>query len=274
MKGVVIEQTGGPDVLQYQTSLPIPSPGENEVLIKNSYIGLNYIDTYYRTGLYSPKPEILGCEAEGTVVRVGTGETHGLQPGDRVVYMAPSGTYAEFTCAPSLRVVKVPSGIPDTHAVAAFLQGLTALVLIREAHPVQKGDWVLVHAAAGGCGLWLCQLLRMVGARTIGTASSREKLELAQKFGAGWTVDYTAENVVERVDEITDGQGVIAVFDGVGKVTFDADLEMLSRKGSLVSFGNASGDVPPFHIRYVVIRLLPLDFIQLNCWRRERFADI
>ncbi|KAI9779393.1 MAG: NADPH:quinone reductase [Peltula sp. TS41687] len=286
MRGIQISTTGPPSVLQHQASLPIPHPGPNEVLIQNTYIGVNFIDTSFRTGQYPcTLPAILGCEAGGTIARVGGGgDTYGLQPGDRVVYMAPAnGAYAEYTAAPAKYVVKIPEGMPASTstststsgsgsgsasasadasavavAVAGFVQGLTALTLIREAHAVQRDDWVLVHAAAGGCGLWLCGLLRAVGARTIGTASSGEKLELARRAGAAFTVDYTVEDVVGRVKEITGGQGVVAVFDGVGKDTFDADLEMLGRKGTLVSFGNSSGDVEPLHLRRLAAKNLKL----------------
>lgn len=282
MKGVLVEQTGGPEVLQYRTDLPVPEPREGEVLVKNAYIGVNYIDTYvvdnsytsretgpgccslelilmvwsanryYRTGLYSsPKPEILGREAEGTIVAVGPGETYSLKVGDRVVWMGASG-YAEYSAVPALRTVKIPAQMPPTHAVAALIQGLTALSLVRESYPVRRGDWVLVHAAAGGCGLWLCQLLRAIGARTIGTASTAEKRALAERNGAEFTIDSSAQDFVEQVMRLTDGEGVIAVFDGVGKDTFDADLEVVARKGTVVSFGNASGDVLPFSIRWVV----------------------
>lgn len=281
MKGVLIEKTGGVEVLQYKTNLPIPTPKEGQVLIKNEFIGINYIDTYvtrcselqhtscifmtdettsyFRSGLYpAPKPEILGREAEGTVVGVSSsGNNYGIKENDRVVYMA-TGSYAEYTCAPAAKVHKVPSGIKPSIAAASLLQGLTALTLIREAYAVQKGDWILVHAAAGGVGLWLCQLLRAVGAKVIGTASTPEKIELAQKNGGQYMINYSHENVVEKVKELTNGDGVAAVFDGVGKSTFDMDLELLALKGSLVSFGNASGAVPPFAIAKLSAKNLKL----------------
>ncbi|KAK5168489.1 hypothetical protein LTR04_006657 [Oleoguttula sp. CCFEE 6159] len=249
MKGVIIEKTGGTDVLQYKTDLPVPQPKEGEILVKNDYIGINYIDTYFRTGLYPTGgfPYTLGREAEGTVVSTGSGNTFNLSTGDRVVWLA-TGAYAEYTAAPATHAIKIPDAVPETHAAAALLQGLTALTLIREAHHVQKGDWVLVHAAAGGVGLWLCQLLRAVGAKTIGTASTAEKIELAKKNGADHMIDYSKDDVVSKVKELTDGKGVVAVFDGVGKTTFDASMECLARKGSMVSFGNASGAVPPVTI--------------------------
>jgi NADPH:quinone reductase-like Zn-dependent oxidoreductase len=249
MKGVIINRTGGTDVLEYQTDLPVPSPKEGEILVKNDFIGINYIDTYFRTGLYPPPsyPYTLGREAEGTIVSTGPGDTHGLHPGTRVVWMGEGG-YAEYTATPAAKATRLPDGIPPRVGAAALLQGLTALTLVREAHAVRPGDWVLVHAAAGGTGLWLCQLLRGIGARTIGTASTDEKVALAARAGADHVVNYSREDVKSRVAELTDGQGVVAVFDGVGKDTFDLSLDVLARKGSLVSFGNASGAVPPVTI--------------------------
>jgi NADPH2:quinone reductase len=190
---------------------------------------------------------MLGRESEGTIVATGPGETFNLQTGDRVVCLSAS-TYAEYTAAPASSSTKIPDSIPPKIAAGALLQGLTALTLIREAHAVKKGDWVLVHAAAGGTGLWLCQLLKAVGARTIGTASTAEKVELASKAGAEEVINYSHEDVKKRVDALTDGKGVIAVFDGVGKSTFDLSLDCVARKGSLISFGNASGAVPPLAI--------------------------
>ena len=267
MKGILIEKTGGTEVLQYKTDLPVPSPKEGEILVKNTFIGINYIDTYFRSGLYTtPKPEILGREAEGHIVSAGPGNTYDLSTGDHVVGMA-SSTYAEYTAMPAAKAIKIPKDIPESHAAAAILQGLTALTLVRETHPVKKGDWVLVHAAAGGVGLWLCQILRAIGAKTIGTASTADKIKLAKENGAGEMIDYSHENVVERVKELTGGEGVAAVFDGVGKSTFDDSLECVARKGTMVSFGNASGAVPPFTIAYVDLFLLSLSRTRL-----ERFG--
>jgi len=275
MVAIQMEKTGGTEVLQYKTDVPVPQPEEGQILVKNDFVGVNYIDTsvappsshpthcqktheltlrfqlnsYFRTGLYpTPSlPYILGREASGTILATGGGNTYGLKAGDRIVYMHTS-TYAAYTAAPSLHALKIPDGVSSEDACAALLQGLTALTLIRESYRVQKGDWVLVHAAAGGVGLWLCQLLRAVGARTIGTASTKEKVELARKFGAEVVVDYSHEDVVQRVKEVTGGKGCAAVFDGVGKETFDVSMECLARKGTLASFGNASGAVPPLTI--------------------------
>lgn len=205
--------------------------------------------SYFRTGLYPAPhwPYTLGRESEGTIVSVGSGETYGLHPGDRVVVLSES-TYGEYTAAPAAKATKIPADLPPKIASAALLQGLTALTLIREAHHVKKGDWVLVHAAAGGTGLWLCQLLKAVGANTIGTASTAEKVALATRAGATHVINYSEEDVKTRVDSLTSGRGVIAVFDGVGKSTFDLSLDCVARKGSLISFGNASGAVPPLAI--------------------------
>ncbi|KAG4415397.1 hypothetical protein IFR04_011446 [Cadophora malorum] len=249
MKGVLIEETGGVEVLQYKTDLPVPSPKAGEVLVKNDFIGVNYIDTYFRTGLYpAPKPEILGREAEGTIVAVGDGDILNLKVGDRVVWLGTSA-YAEYSAAPAAKTHILPSELSPGIAAASILQGLTALTLIREAYHVQKDDWVLVHAAAGGVGLWLCQLLKAVGARTIGTASTSEKIELAKKNGAEFMINYKEEkDLVGKVKDLTGGAGVHAVFDSTGKDQFENDLEVVARKGTVVSYGNSSGAVPPFTI--------------------------
>nr|POE72072.1 putative quinone oxidoreductase [Quercus suber] len=250
MKGVIIEKTGGVDVLQYKTDVPIPELKEGQVLVKNDIVGINYIDTYFRTGLYpAPSfPYILGREGAGTIVSTASsGELYGLKQGDRVVYLAEAA-YAEYTPAAAAKVYKLPDSVDSTTAAAALLQGLTAVTMIRQSYHVNSGDWVLVHAAAGGTGLWLVQLLRAVGANIIGTASTEEKIALARKAGAQHLINYSKEDVKTKVDELTKGEGVIAVFDGVGKSTFDLSLDCLARNGSLVSFGNASGAVPDVKI--------------------------
>jgi NADPH:quinone reductase len=204
---------------------------------------------YFRTGLYPVDkfPYTLGRDGEGRVVSIGPGNSHGFKVGDRVVWLAVD-SYAEYVIVPAVKVAHIPTELPEGVAVASLLQGLTALTMVRESHPVKKGDWVLVQAAAGGVGLWLCQILRAIGAKTIGTASTSEKIELAKKNGADFMIDYSKEDIAAKVKELTDGKGVIAVFDGVGKSTFDASLESLARKGTMVSFGNASGAVPPLTI--------------------------
>lgn len=249
MKGVLCVREGGPEVLEYKTDLPVPQPGKGQVLIKNSSMGINYIDTYFRSGIYpAPKPEILGRDGEGEIVAVGEGDVYDLKKGDHVVWMGTGG-YAEYTAVNALHVARIPKGIPDTIAVAALLQGLTALTMIRESHHTKAGEFCLVHAAAGGVGLWLCQLLKALGARVIGTASTAAKIEEAKKAGAEFMIDYSQEkDLVAKVMEITGGKGVDAVFDGVGKDTFEDDLKVVKRKGTVVSFGNASGTVPPLAI--------------------------
>ncbi|KAF2744240.1 NAD(P)-binding protein [Sporormia fimetaria CBS 119925] len=250
MKAVIVEKTGDVDVLHYRTDVPVPQPGDGQVLVKNEFIGINYIDTYFRTGLYpTPLPYTPGREAAGTIAATGPSNVPSdLSPGTRVAYMGAQ-TYAEYTVALASATVPLPSSISTKTAAAALLQALTALTLIRESHPVQRGDWILVTAAAGGVGLWLCQLLKAVGARTIAVASSEEKRNLAKENGAEVTIGYfedDREKMAEEVMRITGEEGVAAVFDSVGKDTFDTVLKCVRRKGSLVSFGNASGPVTGF----------------------------
>jgi NADPH2:quinone reductase len=195
---------------------------------------------YYRSGLYpAPKPEILGREAEGTIVSTGSGNLYNLKVGDKVVWLGTTA-YAEYSSVPAAKAYALPSSLKPSVAAAAALQGLTALTLIREAYEVKKGDWVLVHAAAGGVGLLLCQMLRAVGARVIGTASTEAKLELAKQNGAEVVVNYKEEkDFVGKVKEITGGLGVQVVYDSTGKDQFENDLEVVARKGTVVSYGNS-----------------------------------
>ena len=238
MKAVQITKNGGIDVLEH-VDTPVPKPSPTQVLIKNEYAGINYIDTYFRTGLYpAPKfPLILGREAAGEVVACGAEANPSFAPGTKVVYMEP-GAYAEYSAISASNVVAIPDGVSTETAAAAYLQGLTAWTLIRESANVQEDQWTLVHAAAGGVGSLLVQMLRGVGAKIIATASTDEKLALAKKYGADYTVN-SNDDVVAKVKEITGGHGIDAIFDGVGKATFDADLEMIAMKGNLISFGNA-----------------------------------
>ncbi len=227
--------------------------GELPVLTSDS-------SSYFRSGLY-PVPQfpyVLGCETEGTVVKTGGGDLSGLKEGDRVVIWPRSNAYAEYTAAPTISAARLPVGLPPKLGAAAFLQGMTALTLIREAYHVQRGDWVLVHAAAGGTGQWLCRLLREAGATTIGTTSTPEKAERARLAGAAHVIDYGREDVGARVAELTGGRGVAAVFDGVGQATFDVSLGCLARKGTMVSFGNSSGAVPPQPLTKLVPKNLRL----------------
>jgi len=251
MKGVWIEKTGGTEVLQYRTDIPVPEPKEGEVLVKNEFIGINYIDTYYRSGLYPlPKvPYILGREGSGTIAAIGPSSIpEDLKVGARVVYLG-EGAYAEYTTVTTKYTVPIPDEIDTKIAAASILQALTALSLIREAHKVEKGEWILVTAAAGGVGLLLCQLLKSVGAKTIAAASSEEKRKLAKENGADVTIGYHEEDreqFVKEILDITGGEGVAAAFDSVGKATFDSVLKVIARKGTLASYGNASGAVTDF----------------------------
>lgn len=253
-KAVVVETTGGPEVLQVRTDYPVPQPTEGQVLVKNSISGINYIDTYFRTGLYpSPKPEILGREAAGTIVAVGPGAPtpHGLKVGDRVVWMKTSG-YAEYTAVDAGAAVKLPDGVSDEDIVASFLSGLTVLSLVKETYTVKKGDVVLVHAAAGGAGFLMVQILKDLGAVVIGTAGGPEKVALVKSLGADHVIDYRSEegkDWVKVVKEITNGRGVDVVYDSVGKDTWEGSLDAVKKKGFVCWFGNASGPVPAFPIQ-------------------------
>jgi NADPH2:quinone reductase len=253
MKAVLVEQTGGPEVLQYKTSYPVPTPKEGQLLVRNNICGVNYIDTYFRTGLYaSPKPEILGREGAGTVVALGP-NTSGFQVGDRVAWMGTSG-YAEYTAAPAAKTVKIPEGVSDEDIMASFLSGLTTLAFATETYAVQKGDWVLLHAAAGGAGILMTQILKNIGANVIGTAGGPEKCALVKSLGADVVIDYRSEegkDWVKLVKEATGGRGVDVVYDSVGKDTWEGSLEAVKRKGTIVWFGNASGPVPPLPLPYV-----------------------
>jgi NADPH2:quinone reductase len=247
MKAIVVEKTGGPEVLELKTAHPVPTPQEGQLLVKNSISGVNFIDTYFRTGLYaSPKPEILGREGAGTVQAIGP-NTSGFKVGDRVAWLATQG-YAEYTAAPANKAVKIPDGLSDEDVMASFLSGLTVLSFIKETYPVQKGEWVLVHAAAGGAGFLMTQILKTIGAKVIGTAGGPEKCALVKSLGADVVIDYRSEegkDWVKLVKEATGGKGVDVVYDSVGKDTWEGSLEAVKRKGTIVWFGNASGPVPP-----------------------------
>lgn len=244
MKSVSISKNGGIEVLDY-ADVPVPTLKEGQVLVRNQFAGVNFIDTYFRTGLY-PSPFFplpLGREGAGEIVTAhpSVSSLPQAKEGLRVVYMSTTGegTYAEFTAVPASIVVPIPDGLSAEKAAAGYLQGLTAWTFVRESANVQPGQWTLVHAAAGGVGLLLVQMLRSVGAKVIGTASTDEKLELVKKNGADYTINSKTEDLVAKVKEITGGYGIDAIFDGIGKTTFDADLEMIALKGNLISFGNA-----------------------------------
>ena len=243
-----IHQTGGPEVLQWD-EIDLADPGEGEVRVRQTAVGLNYIDTYHRSGAY-PLPELphaIGMEGAGVIEAVGPGVTE-FREGDRVAYANPPvGAYAEARNMPWHRLVKLPGDIDDKVAAAMMLQGMTVEYLIRRTYTVQKGDPVLFHAAAGGVGLIACQWLNHLGATVIGTVGSEEKAELAKAHGCHHTILYREENFVDKVKELTDGKGVPVVYDGVGKDTFDGSLDSLQPRGLMVLFGAASGPVPEFN---------------------------
>jgi NADPH:quinone reductase len=244
MQAIQVKAPGGPEVLTL-TDLPIPKPKPNEVVIKISAAGVNFIDVYVREGRYStPVPFVNGQEAAGTVSEVG-GEVKSLKPGDRVAYTSILGSYAEFAAVPANRAVKIPQGITDQQAAAAMLQGMTAHYLANSTYPLKKGETALVHAAAGGVGLLLVQMAKNIGARVIGTAGSEEKAKLAREAGADEVILYDRQDFETETKRLTDGKGVHVVYDGVGKTTFDKDLSILRPRGYLVLFGASSGPVPP-----------------------------
>lgn len=243
VKAIRIEKHGGPEVLQL-VSVDVPVPEANEVTIRQKAIGLNFIDIYFRTGLYSGSlPHGLGFEASGIVEAVGANVSH-LKVGDRVAYgQSPLGAYAEARNVPADRVVKLPDEVSFEEAAAVMLKGLTVQYLFRETYRLQKGETILFHAAAGGVGLIACQWARALGVKLIGTASSPEKMALAKENGAWEMINYTHENVVERVAELTNGKKLPVVYDGVGKDTWRTSIDCLQTRGLMVSFGNASGSV-------------------------------
>jgi len=238
-------QVGGPEVLQLQT-VELPPPASGEVRVRHAAIGLNYIDVYHRTGLYPlPLPSGIGLEAAGVVEAVGDGVSE-VAVGDRVAYAGgPVGAYAEARNLPAHRLLRLPDEIFFDTAAAMMLQGLTAAYLLRRTYRVQPGDAVLIHAAAGGVGLIASQWARALGATVIGTVGSPAKAELARAHGCDHVIDYSREDFAARVREITHGEGVAVVYDGVGKDTFAGSLDCLRPMGMMVSFGNASGPVPP-----------------------------
>lgn len=243
MRAIVITRTGGPEVLE-ASERPDPEPGPGEVLIDVAAAGVNFIDVYYRTGAYPQEtPYTPGVEAAGTVAAVGEGVRE-FSVGDRVAWANVQGGYAEKAVVPVDKVVPVPGGVGLEDAAASLLQGMTAHYLTRSTYPVQEGDTVLVHAAAGGMGLLLTQAATSLGARVIATASTPEKEKLAKDAGADATMGY--DGFPERVRELTGGEGVAVVYDGVGAPTFDGSLESLRRRGTLALYGAAGGPVPPF----------------------------
>ncbi|HYM99994.1 MAG TPA: quinone oxidoreductase [Aestuariivirgaceae bacterium] len=243
MKAIRINKTGGPEVMEL-VDVDLPPPKNGEVRVRHSAIGLNFIDTYHRSGLYKvPLPSGLGQEASGVIEALGEG-VRGLRVGDRVAYgVGPVGAYAEAKNHPASRLSKIPKGIGDEQAAAMMLKGMTARYLLRETYKVKRGDSVLIHAAAGGVGSIASQWARALGATVIGTVGSNEKAAIAKSNGCQHVINYRTEDVVKRVREITSGKGVPVVYDGVGRDTLMTSLDCLRPRGLLVTFGNASGPV-------------------------------
>ena len=241
---IIVHKLGGPEEMIWE-EVDVPAPSENEVLIKQNVIGLNFIDTYFRSGLYpAPLPTPLGMEASGIIEQVGANVTE-FQEGDRVAYASPPlGSYSEKRVMPINNIVKIPNDISDELAAAIMLKGMTAEYLVRRTFEVKPGQTVLFHAAAGGVGLIACQWLKAIGAKVIGTVGSEDKAKLAQANGCDHTILYKEEDFVEKVREITNGEGVPVVYDSVGKDTALKSLDCLSPLGLLVIFGNSSGNAP------------------------------
>ncbi len=246
VQAIRFHKTGGPEVLCWE-SVEVGAPGPGQARVRHEAVGLNFIDTYHRTGLYPvPLPSGIGLEGAGVVEAVGEGVAN-VRPGDRVAYAGgPVGAYSEARCLPADRLLVLPETIDFRTGAAMMLQGLTSAYLLRKTYRVQPGDAVLIHAAAGGVGLIACQWAKVLGATVIGTTSSEAKAELARAHGADHIIFYGREDVAKRVREITHGEGVAVVYDGVGKDTFAASLDSLRVRGMMVSYGNASGPVPPF----------------------------
>jgi len=245
MKAIQVRKVGGPEALEL-VDLPVPEPKANEALIGIKAIGVNFIDVYFREGRYPAQvPFTVGQEAAGIVKAAGDAVTT-VKPGDRVAYTGLQGSYAEFAVVDASRLVVIPDSLDFENAAAAMLQGMTAHYLCHDTYPLRAGETVLIHAAAGGVGLLLVQMAKNIGARVIGTAGSEEKAALAREAGADEVILYSTHDFEAETKRLTEGRGVHVVFDGVGKSTFDKDLDVLRPRGYLVLFGGASGAVPPF----------------------------
>jgi NADPH2:quinone reductase len=244
-KAIVLREFGGPEKLSWE-EVPTPKPRAGEALVRQTAVGLNFVDVYNRTGVYQvPLPFVAGQEGAGVVEAVGEGVVD-VKPGDRVAYAGVAGAYAQVRTIAAERLVLLPKGLEDRTAAAIMLKGLTAEYLLRRCAPVSSGDTILFHAAAGGVGSIACQWARDLGVHVIGTAGGAEKVARARANGCEHVIDYEREDIAARVREITAGAGVSIVFDSVGKTTFQASLDSLRPRGMFVSFGNASGVVPPF----------------------------
>lgn len=249
MKAVIYDKTGDSSVL-HVADIPKPTPGPTDALIKIDYAGINFIDVYFRTGLYPISfPATTGREGAGVIEALGPDvpASYGLKVGDRVAVYA-ADLLAEYAAAPAARLMKLPDGVTNRQGAALILQGLTAWTLVRDAHEVKPGQTILVHAAAGGSGGLIVQMAKHLGATVIGTASTPEKIEIAKGHGCDHVINYSKDSVLEEVMKLTDGKGCHAVLSGIGKATFKDDLECCRRLGSMVSFGNASGAVDGFRL--------------------------
>lgn len=252
-KAIRIFKTGGPEVMEY-VDVDVGEPGPGEARVRQAAIGLNYVDVYYRTGLYPQSlPAGLGVEGAGVVEAVGEGVSN-LKPGDRVAYIGRPGAYAEVRTLPASVLVRLPDAIGFDTAAAMMLQGLTVQYLFRRTYPLRSGETILFHAAAGGVGLIACQWAKALGVTMIGTVGSDQKAALAKAHGCAHVINYNKENFVERVKEITGGKGVPVVYDSIGKDTFTGSLDCLSPLGMMVSFGSASGPVAPFGLNELASR--------------------
>jgi len=248
MKSVVISKNGGPEVLELQ-NVTLDEPGAKEVLIKNEAIGLNYIDTYHRSGLYPVElPTNIGIEGAGIIEKIGT-EVSDFKVGDRVAYASmPIGSYSTHRIFPTQKLVKVPDEIDLKNVVTLMTKGFTVFYLLHKTYKVKSGETILFHAAAGGVGQIFCQWAKSLGCEVIGTVGSDEKIEIARSNGCDHVINYSKENFAEKVKEITNGLGVPVVYDGVGKKTFDQSIDSLKVRGMMVSFGNASGPLDPCNV--------------------------
>jgi NADPH2:quinone reductase len=245
MKAIQVLTPGGPESLQL-VDVPKPQPGPNHVLLKIAASGVNFIDVYFRTGLYKADPPVaIGSEAAGTVEAVGEGVAE-FKPGDRVTYVMVRGSYAQYAVVPAAMLVKIPDHVDSVTAAAAMLQGMTAHYLTHSTYALKAGESCLVHAAAGGTGRLIVQMAKMLGARVFGTVSTDDKALIARQAGADETILYTEQDFDVEVKRLTDGRGVDVVYDSVGKTTFDKSLNSLHPRGTLALFGQSSGPVPPF----------------------------
>ena len=253
-QAIRFHETGGPEVLRLE-NVEVADPGPGQARVRHSFIAVNFIDIYFRTGRYPlALPDGLGSDAVGVVEAIGPGVTE-VKAGDRVGYLTgPQGAYSQVRVMPAAVLIPLPEGLPDRTAATLMMKGMTAQYLFRQVRPLQAGETILYHAAAGGVGLIACQWARALGVNLIGTVSSDEKAALAKQHGAAHVINYTTENFVERVKEITGGKGVPVVYDAIGKDTFTGSLDCLRPRGMMVSFGNASGPVPPFGVSELASR--------------------